>query len=213
MLAVLIDTGDGGSFRFSKEEVKNRLVKLALCLPDVESIFGTDFNATSMKANNLPSERHANFENIWFQCPWPSPDTLCRDFLGSAAACQTEGDHVFLGVVLDPFSYSSRYDLVKLRTEAKGLNYKFIGIDWETLDLVINFGYKHRTSSANHKQLHQQGVRGRSFAVLVFCKMPAGGDTSTKDNEVAVLSTGTETSGSDMDAATTANKLGKPKHI
>ncbi|KAJ3185745.1 hypothetical protein HDU85_001104 [Gaertneriomyces sp. JEL0708] len=210
------DMKQSGTFLFQEDEVERRLT--ALRQPDFQGLFGTGVNATTISVPEEHRDKLCNiwFQCPWTENAAPSSDIsdqmqslslqykhpadtpegkiertsrLCKRFFESAARHQSENDHIFVGVNLNKQFYSTTYDIVGLRILAKTHGYQFIGIDWDSMDVMCNFGYGHRTSSGcNRSATHREAVRNAHFAVLIFRKKGSESEGMKKDIPLTVLS-------------------------
>jgi hypothetical protein len=99
-------------------------------------------------ATRLNTSIQGPTRNIWFQCPWISPQDnttttakLLEEFISSAAAIQKSGDAIFLGLTAHT-EYRDEYDLDNLKEVARRLGYEIFMDEWFILH-AIDAGYKH----------------------------------------------------------------------
>jgi hypothetical protein len=97
-------------------------------------------------------------------CPW-CPDAnlklprLLRAFLKSAAAVQTEGDMLLLGLASHS-GWAHLYRLPEFIRAARALGYRVLPPDREFLERAHDHGYVHCSSAQSPKRRRSQGNVG-----------------------------------------------------
>jgi hypothetical protein len=114
-------------------------------------------------ATRLETSIQGPTRNIWFQCPWipGKMAELLVGFISSAAAIQTSGDAVFLGLTARA---EYEYDLDNLKKVARRLGYEIFMDTW-FIRHAIDAGYKHE--SVMDADIHELLIDHHQTLVLV----------------------------------------------